>query len=146
MFNIVCNTEKGSSLIESLVAMLLLSAGLIAVLSMQPTSYKTSARSDYLGRGVMILNKELMTRETWIMNPCNTVTVGNTTQTVYSSSQSTAQNGDASFNVATNITAIAGSTNSWLVRVTVTWPPTNTKGVTDSMVVTRQEAFRFGCI
>ena len=145
MFNTVFHTEKGASLIESLVAILLLSAGLIAVMSMLPTSYKTSARSDYLGRGIMVLNKEITAQEAWIANPCNTVTVGNVAKTVYTSYQTTQQAGDTSFNVLTVTTAVANVTNSWLVTITVSWPPVNTKGITDSIIVTRQETFRYGC-
>jgi hypothetical protein len=115
-------------------------------MSLQPTSWKTSARTDYLGRAIMVLNNEIMTQELWIMNPCNTVTTGTVDKVLYSSDQQTAQPGDVSFNVQTVTSAVSGSANTWKVTVTVTWPPLSTRGITDNLIVTRQESFRFGCI
>ena len=43
MRSMTCENEKGISLIESLVAMLLLTIGIIAIMTMQPTSMKTGA-------------------------------------------------------------------------------------------------------
>jgi Tfp pilus assembly protein PilV len=147
MFSIICKNKRGaSSLIESIIAIVLVTIGLFAFLSLQPTSWKASAKSDYVGRGIMILNKELMAQELWIMNPCNTVAVGTVNKTVYASSQETAQSGDAIFTVRTITSAVTGTTNTWKVTVTVSWPPLNVTGVTDSISITRQESFRFGCI
>lgn len=145
MYNIICK-NKGISLVEPIIAVLLVSVGLIAFMSLQPTSWKTSAHTDYLGRAIMILNNEIMTNEIWIMNPCNTVTTGTFNKVVYSSDQQTPQSGDVSFNVQTVISAVTGRANTWKVTVTVTWPPVNTRGITDNIIVTRQESFRFGCI
>lgn len=145
MRSITCGNEKGISLIESLVAVLLLTIGVVAVMTMQPTSLKTGAKADNLGRAVMLLHKELMIQEAWIMNPCNDVTTGTVTKTVYTSDQETALSGDASFNVSTVTTAVAGTTNTWRVSITVSWP-LNTTGITDNLIVTRQESFRFGCV
>jgi Tfp pilus assembly protein PilV len=147
MRNMICKNEKGISLVESIVSILLLSLALVAILSMQPTAMQSGLKSDYLGRAVMVLNKELMTQEAWIMNPCNNVTVGTPApKTVYTSYQTTQQQGDATFIVQTTTTAVAGSTNTWKVTITVSWPPINTTGITDSLIVTRQESFRFGCV
>jgi len=146
MYNIICKNKKGISLVESVIAVLLVSIGLIAFMSLQPTSWKTSAHTDYLGRAIMVLNKEIMTDELWIMNPCNTVTTGTVNEVVYSSDQQTSQSGDVSFNVQTITSAVTGRANTWKVMVTVTWPPVNTRGITDNIIVTRQESFRFGCI
>jgi hypothetical protein len=57
----------------------------------------------------------------------------------------TAQSGDAQFNVTTEITNIGA--NIWRVTVWVSWPPLNATGISESLVVTRQEGFRFpaGC-
>jgi len=148
MFTTICRNNKGVTLVESIVAMGLITIGIIAILTMQPTSMKAAAKSDYLGRGVMLLNKEFMNQELFIMNPCNTVAASNITKTVYVSGRSTtAQNdGDALFNVQTTVSAVPSSTTSWKVTVIVTWPPTYTNGVKDSIIVTRQEPFRSGCI
>ncbi|MFA5321800.1 MAG: hypothetical protein WC373_03940 [Smithella sp.] len=143
----ICKNKKGMSLVESIVSVLLLSTAIIAIMTLQPTSWKTSARSDNAGRAVMILQKELMTQEVLIMNPCNTVTPGTTNKTVYTSYQGTAQQGDARFTVQTVISAVTGSTNTWKVTITVSWP-LNTTGIKDNLLVTRQEYFRFpdGCV
>jgi Tfp pilus assembly protein PilV len=146
MCNFICTTEKGISLVESIVSILLLSTAVIAIMSLQSTSWNTSSRSDYLGRAVMMLHKELMAQESFIMNPCNPVTVGTVDKTVYTSSQTTQQPGDASFNIRTVISAVAGATNTWTVTVTVSGPLRNARTVTDNLIVTRQEYFRFGCI
>jgi hypothetical protein len=132
--------------VESIVAILLLTTAVIAIMTLQPTSQTTSAKADNLGKAVMILHKEFMIQEALIMNPCNAVTTGTVDKTVYTSYQTTAQSGDTRFNVRTVTSAIVGSTNRWRVTITVTWP-SNTKGITDNIIITRQESFRFpdGC-
>lgn len=148
MWNIFCRNNRGITLVESLVAIALLAIGILALLTMQPTSMRAGAKSDYLGRGVMLLNKELTEQELFIMNPCNEVTPGNVTKTVYVSGRNAtaADDGDATYNISTQISLMPGSTNTWKVIVEVTWPPAYTHGVRESTVVTRQEPFRFGCI
>ena len=142
MSSLLCN-KRGVTLIESVIAILLVSIGLIGLLSMQPSSWQTSTRADYLGRAAMMLGRELTSQELSIMNPCNTVSLGTVTQVVNASGQGTAQSGDVSFTVQTT-TAISG--NGWLVTVRVSWPPLNATGIAESIVVTRQEPFRFGCV
>lgn len=138
--------KRGVTLIESVIAILLVSIGLIGLMSMQPSAWQASARADYLGHAAIILSRELTRQELWIMNPCNTVTVSLTpvTQVVNASGQGTAQSGDTSFTVQTTT---ASSGNGWLVTVRVSWP-LNLTGIRESIVVTRQESFRFppGCV
>jgi Tfp pilus assembly protein PilV len=138
------NHKRGITLIESVIAILLVSIGLIGLLSMQPTAWQTSSRADYLGRAAMTLGRELTSRELAIMNPCNTVSLTPVTQVVNASGQGTAQSGDVSFTVQTTITSLGA--NVWQVTVRVSWPPLNATGITESIVVTRQEPFRFGCV
>ena len=143
----MCGTacsDRGSTLIEALIAIVLVSIGLIGLTSMQPTSWQASARADYLGRAAMMISQEITQQEVWIMNPCNTVSAGTTTQSVNVSGQATSQSGDAVFTIQTTITNIG--TNTWQVTVRITWPPLNTTGITESIVVTRQENFRRGCV
>lgn len=145
MSSLLCD-KKGFTLIESIIAIMLLSIGLIGLLSMQPTAWQTTARTDYMGRGAMALSRELARQELWIMNPCNAVATGTQTRTVTSSDQGGAPAGDINFTVRTTVTSIA--TNVWRVTVQVSWLPLNPTGITDSIVVTRQEPFRFpaGCV
>ena len=136
-----CN-DRGITLIEAILAILLLSIGLVGLLSMQPSAWRASARTDHLGRAAMMLSTELTTRELAIMNPCNAVATGTVTRTVFTSGQGTAQSGDIGFTVQTVTAAVA--TNVWRVTVIVSWPPLNPTGIRESIVVTRQEPFRFG--
>jgi Tfp pilus assembly protein PilV len=143
MSSSICN-NRGTTLIESVIAILLVSIGLIGLMSMQPSAWQASTRADYLGRAAMMLGRELTSRELSIMNPCNTVSLGAVTRVVNASGQGTAQSGDVSFTVQTTTANIG--TNVWQVTVRVSWPPLNATGITESIIVTRQENFRFGCV
>jgi Tfp pilus assembly protein PilV len=138
--------ERGVTLIESVIAILIVSIGLIGLLSMQPSAWKASARADYLGHAAIILSRELTKQELWIMNPCNAVSLTPVTQVVNASGQGAAQSGDTRFTVQTTTTNLGG--NVWQVTIRVSWPPLNATGITESVVVTRQEPFRFplGCV
>jgi len=127
-------------MIEVLIAMFLTVVAVLAIFSLVSPAWKTAARSDYLGRASGILYEELVRQEALIMNPCNTVP-SSSTATVFASGQTTAQLGDAQFNVTTTITNLA--TNVWRVTVLVAW--TGNMGISESLVVTRQEGFRWGC-
>ena len=137
----ILSNKRGITLIEGLISILITSVGLMALLSMQSPAWRLSGKSDYMGRGAGILNKELSRQELFIMNPCNPVTVGTTIMNVNASGESVAQAGDATFTVTTIISAPA--TNQWRVAVTVTWP-NSTFTLSDSVDVTRQEPFRYG--
>jgi Tfp pilus assembly protein PilV len=134
--------NRGFTLVEVLIAIFITVVAVLGILALISPAWRTAARSDYLGRASGILYETLMTQEATILNPCNAVPAGGTT-TVFASGQSTAQPGDAQFTVTTEITLIA--TNAWRVSVLVVWP--GHSGISDSLVVTRQEGFRFpaGC-
>lgn len=140
MFNSLCS-NRGISLIEVLISLFLVSIGILALISLQPSAWKLTARSDFLGRAGGILHKEMATTEVLIMNPnfLNPLAlIGE--KNVNASGQSPAQPaGDIPFTVQTTIQD--NLNNSWLVRVRVTWPGNNT-GISESLLVTRQENFR----
>ena len=140
----ICN-NRGTTLIESVIAILLVSIGLVGLLSMQPSAWQASARADYLGHAAIILSRELTRQELWVMNPCNTVSLTAVTQVVNASGQGAAQSGDSSYTVQTTTANLGG--NVWQVTVRVSWP-LNATGITESIVVTRQEPFPFplGCV
>ncbi|MCU0531367.1 MAG: hypothetical protein MUE57_08435 [Syntrophales bacterium] len=136
-----CN-ERGITIIEVVITLFLTAVGIMALLSMQPISWQTAGRSDFMGRAAGILQSELERNEIRIMNPVNTVTTGTTTRTIYPSnltSGTTPQKGDVAYTAATTISSL-GST-AWRVDVRVTWPGNN-RGIAESMTVTRQETFR----
>jgi Tfp pilus assembly protein PilV len=137
------SNRDGITLLESVIAILILSIGLVGLLSMQPSAWRMTARTDYLGRAAMMLNKELTARELRIMNPCNNpVVTGEVTQSLNTSGQGAAQSGDISFTVVTTTTSVG--TNVWRVTVQVSWPPLNATGIRESIIVTSQESFRSG--
>lgn len=140
MFNLICN-KKGMSLLEVMIAIVLTTVGILALLSLQPTSYSLASKSDHLGRAAGILVEQLDAIEALISNPCLNVTTGSA-RTVYVSGVS-GQSGDIAYTVTPTITAIpsAISPSHWLVRVRVTWA-SNTTGISESRVVTRQEDFK----
>ena len=144
--------SRGIGLIEVVIAIFLVSIGVLALLSMQPSAWRAVGKSDYLGRGAGILHRELEMREAWIINPCNIVPTGNRQQQIIAvSGMGGAIQGDAAYTVNTTITPVAGSTNAWTVSVTVTWADQLLRGyrnLNESVVVSKQDTFRFptGCL
>jgi hypothetical protein len=129
-------------MIEVLIAILLTSVGLISILSLQSSSWRSVSKSDHMGRAAGILYSELEAREANIMNPNLIVTEETTGPTpVQASGEAAAVEGDATFLVTT--TTESAGIGAWRVTVTVTWPPLNTTGITENIVVTRQERYRF---
>ena len=141
-----CN-NRGVGLIEVVIAIFLTTVGILAIFSLQPSAWRTVARSDYLGRASGILYKTLQQNEAMIMNPCNPVTIGGPTAAFVTVSHQVGVAGDATYTVETTIAQDGASTSAFVVTVRVTWPPLNTRGITESMTVTRQEMCRFpaGC-
>ena len=145
MYNSISN-EKGITLIEVMIAVMLVAVGIMALASLQGPAWNTTGRSDLLGRAGVILHRELEMNELRLMNPnlanpCAGVNplVVNQPQ-VWASGQGSAQPGDVAYNVLTTI--IDNLNGSWLVRVQVLWPGNNV-GISETVVVTRQESFRF---
>ncbi len=120
--------NKGISLIESLIAVMLTGIAIIGLLTMQPLGWQSAGKADSISHATGIMQRELENAECSIMSgtiPSNKVNVSETM-------------GNESYTVNTTITV--PDTGRWLVRVSVTWPG-NTKGVKSSIVVTRQNAF-----
>jgi len=142
MFSSIRN-DRGMGLPEVIIAMLLTAVGIIALLSVQSPSLRLTSRADFTGRAAGILQKTLETQEGLIMNPCyDPVPLGTTTANVRVSGMDTAQQGDVTFVVRTQIATNANGT--FLVSVRVTWPG-NATGLSESIIVSRQEFFRQGC-
>jgi prepilin-type N-terminal cleavage/methylation domain-containing protein len=138
MFNIISN-KRGMTIIEMTVALFLLGIGVLGLVSLHPSAWRLSGKSDYLGRASGILVAQLQATEASIMNPNIAVTTGTTNTTVYAGGQGAAKQGDVQITVNRTITALGG--NTWQVTVNVTWPG-NATGITESLNVSRQEYFR----
>src|SRR4030042_6914376 len=103
-------SNKGIGLIEVLISLVLVSFGILALLSLQPSAWKLTGRSDFLSRAGGLLHKEMETTEIVLMNPnypnqCAATNPIVTTTNVFISGQSTAQPGDLPFTVRTEIQA-----------------------------------------
>jgi Tfp pilus assembly protein PilV len=143
MFDLKRN-DRGISLVEVTIALFLTTIGVLAVMSLQPTAWKTAARSDYMGRAAGILQKELETREAFIMNCCNAVTLGTSTSNVLASGAPATQPGDATFTVTTTIACVApAGSGVYSVAVRVAW--TGHAGIIEYLRVTRQQSFQGTC-
>lgn len=141
MLRTICN-NRGITMVEVLITVLLTTIGILALISMQPTAWSAAGRSDFMGRAAGILQSELERNEIQIMNPNNAVTTGVLpSRAVYSSSQSSLQAGDVTYTVNTTVTPLAGATNAWSVQVRVTWPG-NARGVSETLIASRQEFFK----
>jgi competence protein ComGC len=137
--------HKGISLVEVLISIFLISTGILSLLSLQPSAWNLSLKSDFLGRAGSILHSELEGNQILLMNPnypnpCSAINPITLTKTVNPSGQSIAQAGDLPFTVQTGIQDNLNST--WTVRVSVSWPGNNA-GISETRVITRQESFRF---
>ena len=103
MFNSLCN-KKGITLIEVMVSLILITVGIMSLLTLLPSGIRLAGTSDLLGRAAGILQAELNMNEILIMNENNTVTpiaLGSAPKTVYGSGKGIPQAGDISYTVQT---------------------------------------------
>ena len=146
MLPTLCN-KRGFSLIEAVIAIFLTTVAVMSIFDLVATAWRTTSQSDSLGRAANILYDRLQQEEARILNPCSPVATGVTGPvTVYAGGSGAPQSGDMSFNVTTTVTATGiGSNDTWHVNVRVSWG--NHAGISESLVVTRQDDYRFpeGC-
>lgn len=143
MFRTHCN-KHGFTLVEVVIAIFMTTVAVLAIFSLISPAWRTAGHADLLGRAANILYDQLQEQESLIMNPCNVVTVGTTGPiAVNASGYSAAQAGDAQLTVTRTITEIA--TGVWRVAIQVAVP--GHAGISESLVVNRQENYRFpaGC-
>jgi Tfp pilus assembly protein PilV len=136
MFRCLRN-RRGISLTEALIACFLITIGVLALITVQPSGWRLSRTSDLLGRAAGILQAELEANEILIMNGNNTVTNTPVTKPVNGSGKVAPDRGDVTYTVQTTRTNLGGS---WRVTVRVTWP-TNPTGITESLIVLPQAYF-----
>jgi hypothetical protein len=140
MLNSKCN-KSGISMIEVLIALSLISVGVMALITLLPSGWRLSGKSDLLGRAAAILHAELEKNEILIVNEKNSITPtvpgSPETKTVYGSGKATPEAGDAPYTVQTERMDLGGS---WRVRIKVTWPA-NATGISGGLIVARQRFF-----
>ncbi len=121
--------NKGITLIESLIAVMLTGIAIVGLLTMQPMGWQSAGKADSISHATEIMQRELETIECSIMSgtiPANQVNVSGPA-------------GNEAFTINTTITVRPGG-GTWLVRVRVTWPG-NATGVSSSMIVSHQTAY-----
>jgi hypothetical protein len=135
-----CN-KRGISMIEVLIALFLISVGVMALITLLPSGWRLSSKSDLLGRAAAILHAELEKSEILIVNEKNPITPtvpgSPEVKTVYGSGKAPPDAGDVPFTVQTERTDLGGS---WRVRIRVTWP-TSEKGIAGGLIIARQRYF-----
>jgi Tfp pilus assembly protein PilV len=135
--------NRGITLIESMIAMLLTMIAILALAPMQDTSLRSVLRADYLGRAAGIMQSELELREYQVMSGYIPATIGASTihQSVTVSGEA-GVTGDATFVITTIIAESNPVTNprSWIINVQVTWL-SNSTGMKSSILATQQEGF-----
>jgi hypothetical protein len=138
----ICD-RKGITMIEVLISVVLISVGILSLLTLLPSGWRLSGTSDMLGRAAGILQAELEGKEIEIMNGNNTITTNPGNPLIRSVSGSGKDPlgplppGDKTYTVSTEV---MNSGNGYLVRVRVTWPG-NTTGIWESVIVGRQMSF-----
>jgi len=154
---LLLRASKGISMVEVLVAVFLTVTAILATFALQSPALRQTARADYLGRASEIMHRQLESTEVYLMNQCNTAAsatngipvipaIGasaSSTYTVFASGPGPAIQGDATYTVATTIVRTAA--NDFRVTITITWPPLNATGITQTLFVSRQLYFKTGC-
>ena len=127
MLNIRLN-NKGITLVESLVAVMLTGIAILGLMTMQPLAWQTAGKADSMTRAAGIMQRELEAIEGSIMSGTIPANKTNVPETM----------GNATYTLNTTITQ--PTTTSWLAHVRVTWPG-NANGMKSSIIVTRQTGF-----
>ncbi|MBN1471838.1 MAG: hypothetical protein JW925_08650 [Syntrophaceae bacterium] len=120
--------NKGITIVESLVAVMLTGLAVLGLLAMQPLSLTAAGKADSLTRATELMHSELQVAECTIMSGSTPTNMSNEPVTV----------GNQTFYVTRTTTV--RDTVSWLVRINVNWGG-NSRGVSSSLIVSRQSAF-----
>jgi prepilin-type N-terminal cleavage/methylation domain-containing protein len=134
------SNNRGFSLVEVMIALFITVVAVTSIFTLMTPAWRTATMSDQFGRAADILSDQMQQQELFIMNPCNNVVVGTTGPvTINASGYAAAQPGDVQFSLTRNIVLIAPDV--WRVTVRVAWP--GNAGISESLVVTRQEYYRY---
>jgi Tfp pilus assembly protein PilV len=120
--------NKGITLIESLIAVMLTGIAIVGLLIMQPLGWQSAGKADSIARATEIMQRELESIECSIMSG-----------TVPANQNISGPAGNENLTINTTVTAIP-NTGTWRVRVRVTWQG-NATGVSSSMIVSHQSPY-----
>ena len=135
------SNRNGIGLIEVLIAIFLLTVGILSLISLQPSAWRLSGKSDAMGRAAGILHQELETAELLVMNANTGLPADLLNQTVrVSGGAADGSAGDVSFLVTR--TVVDNANGTWLITITVDWNG-NTGPLTESRLASRQNPFFF---
>lgn len=132
MLHMILN-NKGLTIVESLIAVMLTAVAIIGLLTMQPLGLQSAGKADSMSRATELMQRELESVEGSIM--C-IPSLDNVTALVKDNVSETV--GNETLFINTSFSAAVNGTR--IVRVRVTWPG-NTSGVSSSMIVTKQSTF-----
>jgi hypothetical protein len=125
-------------MVEMVMAMALVTLGVVAMLQLLPGSWRNTEIADNRGRAAEILQKEMESTQMLIMNPCNIVTIGALGQKNTTVSGQAGQ-GPADFTY--RITkSIAADGTGWLLTIGVARGDTSI-GATRKVI--RQDAYKY---
>lgn len=116
--------NKGITIIESLVALMLTAVAIASLMSMQPLSWQSAGKADSVSRAVGIMQQELERAEILIINGTPPSDPPDFVDVVI---------GKETFQK--KLVLSQPSTNTWLVNVHVKWR-TSPKGIKSSIIVT----------
>jgi Tfp pilus assembly protein PilV len=130
------SNNKGITLVEVMIAFFLTTVAIVSIMPMFTLAMNSTVKSDYKGRAIGILQKELEFREMQVMQgDVPSESPKNFDDKIVQVSGLTSKEGDATFTIKTKMSKIDDC--SWLINVQVTWSGNN-NGVKNSMVASIQ--------
>jgi Tfp pilus assembly protein PilV len=142
------NNKKGLSIVECIVAMVITTVTVLSLISMQSLAWRGAGKSDYLGRAVGILQRELERYEMQIMNGNTNVdaltcldSAGNNTVcgqpgTMYTITSAIIPCNCSSANLCNCPVVAPAVANIWRVNVSIAWLG-SPNGLRSSIMVSR---------
>jgi hypothetical protein len=143
------NNEKGLSILECIVALVLTTVAVVSLISMQSLAWRGAGKSDYLGRAVGILQRELERYEYKVgsgdpnvdalicLDTAGSNTVCGQPGTMYTIRSTITPCNCSGAVVCACPVAAPTVANTWRVNVRVNWPG-SPNGLGSSMMVSRQ--------
>jgi Tfp pilus assembly protein PilV len=134
------NNNKGLSIVECLIALILTTVAVVSLVSMQSLAWRGAGKSDYLGRAVGILQRELERYEYDLMKG-NTIASDTITYADKNGNDMGTNTTGAVFTIRVAASAPASiPAGTQLLNVRINWPGC-AKGLSSSIIVSPQTGF-----